>query len=149
MRRLREFLGLTAPLEGLEELLGQVADGHLPVDDAARRIRRLASQPHIPPWFLRVFRIMGALFAMIGLGFGVYSAVFAIGAEEVQGTVVKMVGDTGQSPVVEYEVKGRKFTYQSPLSSSPPAYCVGERISVLYHPNDPAKAQINSGSSPK
>ena len=46
--------------------------------------------------------------------------------------------------MVEYHVGGKRFTFRSWLSSSPPAYFVGEKVSVLYRPDNPAKAQINS-----
>ncbi len=81
------------------------------------------------------------MFALVGIGIGCYSVAFAIGTNEVQGTVTNMVHG---SPVVDYEVNGQRFSFQSAMSSSPPAYFVGEKVSVLYRPNNPASAQINS-----
>ena len=142
MRDIRELLGLTAPLAGLEAILDRVANGQLTTSDAAVEIRGLvASKPHIPQWFPRLFRIMGAMFAIVGIGVGCYSIAFAIGADEVQGTVTNMVRG---SPVVDYEVNGKQFTFQSSVSSTPPAYFVGEKVRVLYRPDNPASAQINS-----
>ena len=144
MRRLREILGLIPPLAGLENILAQVANGTLAQDEAAKQIRDLADKPHIPVWCPRFIRIIGALFAIIGLGFTAYCIQFSIGTKEVQGSVVEMVGFAGQSPLVEYHVGGKRFTIQSAVSSSPPAYIVGEKVSILYRPDDPTKAQINS-----
>ena len=144
MHRILAFLGLTSPLSGLENILEQVANGELAQDDAARQIRELASKPHLPPWFLRLFRIMFAIFAVIGLGFAAYSIAFSIGAKEVPGTVIQMVGGNQKSPIVEYNVGGKRFTHRSSLSSSPPRYFVGEKVSVLYRPDNPKRAQINS-----
>ena len=141
MRGLRKLLGLMAPLVGLETILDQVAKGQLSTTDAAEQIRNLASRPHIPRWFPRVFRMMGATFAIVGIGFGCYSIVFGIGAKEVQGTVTEILDG---SPVVEYEVNGKAFSFQSSLSSTPPMYSTGDKVSVLYRPNNPGWAQINS-----
>ena len=141
MRGIRELLGMMAPLAGLEAILDQVANGQLATNDAATQIRNLASKPHIPPWFPRIFRIMGAMFALVGIGFACYSVAFAIGTNEVQGTITNMVHG---SPVVDYQVNGQQFSFQSSMSSDPPAYFVGEKVTVIYRPNNPASAQINS-----
>lgn len=141
---LRKVLGLQRPLEGLEQILDRVKDGSVSTEDAAEQIRRLAAQPHIPAWFPRVFGFMGAIFGLFGIGFGIYSASFSFNTMKVPGTVVRMVGTTQQSPVVEYQVAGKTLTYHSSLSSSPPAYVVGDQVTMLYHPDDPRKAQIDS-----
>ena len=141
MRGLRKLFGLLAPLVGLEAILDQVANGQLSTTNAAEQIRKLALRPHIPPWFPRLFGIMSAIFALVGIGIGCYSIAFGIGANEVRGTVTQLDDD---SPVVEYEVNGQPFSLQSSISSSPPAYFVGEKVNVLYRPNNPASAQINS-----
>ena len=144
MRRIREFFGLRAPLAGLENILEQVADGQLAQDKAGQQIRELASKPRIMAWILRLFRFIGTIFTIVGVGFAGYSIVFSIGAKEVQGTVIEMVGGDQQSPIVEYSVDGKRFTHRSSLSTSPPAYFVGEKVSLLYRPDNPARAQINS-----
>ena len=141
MPGIRELFGLVAPLTGLEGILEQVAKGELSSSDAAAQIRSLASKPHIPAWFPLVFRVMGVVFVLVGVGFGCFSVAYAVGTREVQGEVTDLVGG---SPVVDYEVDGKKFSVQSAVSSSPPAYSIGEKVSVLYRPNNPASAQINS-----
>ena len=90
---------------------------------------------------LRAFRIVGVMFVLGGIGFGVYSIAFGIGAKDVQGIVTQM---DGGSPVVDYEVGGQHFSLRSPISSSPPAYSVGDKVVVLYRPNNPASAQNDS-----
>lgn len=87
---------------------------------------------------------MGLLFALIGIGFGVYSVAFAVGCAEAPGTVVRMVGKEMRRPIVEYDVQGKQFTVEGAVSSSPPAYSVGEEVTVLYRPDDPSVARINS-----
>ena len=144
MRRIFDFFCPRAPLAGLEDILAQVASGDLSQDAAAQQIRELASKPYIPRWFLRLFRLVGAVFVIVGVAFAGYSVLFSIGAREVPGIVIEMVGDHAKSPIVEYNVDGRRFTYHSSLSASPPAYFVGEQVSLLYRPDNPARAQINS-----
>ncbi len=144
LKHFRKLFGLQPPLPGLENLLEDVKRGTRSVEDAADQIRDLAAQPHIPPWFPRVFRIMGAIFAMVGIGFGIYSVYFSFGTKETDGTVIEMKGMTQQSPVVEYNVDGQRFTFHSSISSSPPAYGVGDKVTILYDPDDPTTAQINT-----
>lgn len=144
MPRLSELLGLGRPLDGLEEILAQVADGRLSQEDAARQIRQLAKRIYIPPWFSRLFKLMGAAFALVGVGFALHSVSFAVGTQEVPGTVIQMVGDSQQSPFVEYTVHGKRFTLEGSVSSFPPAYSVGEKVTVLCRNGNPSKAQIDS-----
>lgn len=146
MRGIRERLSASPNLDGLENILKEVAEGHRTPEEAAHEIRRLASKPRSSTVFAsRFLKLVGALGFLVGLGFAAYSIAFSIGAREVQGTVIEMAfRGHGQSPVVEYDVNGKRFTYQSSLSSSPPAYSVGDKVTVLYRPDDPARAQINS-----
>ncbi|MDB5384598.1 MAG: hypothetical protein JWM11_244 [Planctomycetaceae bacterium] len=141
MRGIREILGLSHPMPGLEEILDNVAEGHVTTTDAAARIRELASQPHIPSWAPRIFCVFGVIFALIGVGFGCYSVGFGIGTAQAQGIVTKVIRG---SPVVEYQVNGKPFSYRSPISSAPPAYVVGEIVEILYRPDNPASAMINT-----
>lgn len=146
MHFLYKWFGFTSRIDGLEDILEQVAHGEIEQQEAARRIRVLASRPDIPSFLLWVFRLFGAGFALLGLGLIVHNALFAIGTKQAEGTVVEMVGDEMKSPVVEFNANDRRHTFQSKMSSSPPAYSVGERVSVLYHPEQPAEAQIDSFS---
>lgn len=50
------------------------------------------------------------------------------------------------SPVVEFQANGQTYTFEGDNASDPPAYRVGETVSVLYDPADPATAQINQWS---
>jgi hypothetical protein len=48
------------------------------------------------------------------------------------------------APVINYDVNGRTYTYESSNSSDPPAYDVGEKVQLLYRPNDPEDVRVNS-----
>lgn len=83
---------------------------------------------------------------------GVYAAVIAYRLETTgvvtEGTVIGLDesnsdGSTAYDPIVEFSVDGQTYTFESGNASSPPAYDVGERVEVLYDPNDPNTAQIN------
>lgn len=67
------------------------------------------------------------------------------------GTVVRMEeSDSAEggccvySPVIEFTASDdQKYSFEGDTASDPPAYDVGEEVSVLYDPNDPETAQIN------
>jgi hypothetical protein len=50
------------------------------------------------------------------------------------------------SPVIEFQVNGQTYSFDGDTASDPPAYEVGEEVSVLYDPADPDTAQINKWS---
>lgn len=73
--------------------------------------------------------------------------------ETTTGTVVSLEesntsegGCCVYSPVIEFTVNGQNYSFEGDNASSPPAYDVGEEVSVLYHPNDLENAQINKWS---
>lgn len=47
------------------------------------------------------------------------------------------------SPVIEFEANGQTYSFEGDNASYPPAYEVGEEVSVLYDPSDPNTVQIN------
>jgi hypothetical protein len=143
LNRLREILGIKPPLAGLEEILGQVADHRLPIDDAARQIREIASRSHtrFQPAILRLFAFTGAFFALVGIGIGFYNASYSFGTEKTQATVIRI--ESG-SPVVEYDIKGKHFLFRSSISATSPTYTIGEKVNVLYRPRDPSAAHIDT-----
>lgn len=48
------------------------------------------------------------------------------------------------SPVFEYTVAGRRHSFESMNASSPPSYRVGQQVEILYNPEDPDDAVVNS-----
>jgi hypothetical protein len=67
------------------------------------------------------------------------------------GTVVSLrevdeTDNTGvtYAPVISYAVQGHTYTYESSNSSDPPAYDVGEKVALLYQPDDPEEVRVNS-----
>jgi hypothetical protein len=134
----------------LTQILTQVAEGKLSVAEAEKLIRRGPPRPQRrgPPLLVGViFALVGAVFAAIGIGVGIKNWTFAATARETEGTVVRLVvtGKRGTAaPVVRYEVKGQSFEFQSSVASSPPAHGVGEKVTVLYQPDQPHQGNIKS-----
>ncbi|MBP7548088.1 MAG: DUF3592 domain-containing protein, partial [Corallincola sp.] len=84
-----------------------------------------------------------------GLGIAAYWAMTNYqlhqNATVVEGQVVDFVGHKRQVPMVRYQhPDGRTATYISKLSQNPPAYYVGETVSVLVGAN--GRVLINSWS---
>lgn len=50
------------------------------------------------------------------------------------------------SPVIEFTADGQTYSFDGDTATDPPAYEVGEEVSVLYHPDEPETAQINKWS---
>jgi hypothetical protein len=86
---------------------------------------------------------------VLSIWFTYTSYKFSTSGEEVQGTVVRLEsstsdGSTTYSPVYSYTVDGKKYEYESVNSSNPPAHEVGEVVTLLYDPERPDKARVNS-----
>lgn len=97
--------------------------------------------------------ILGMVFFLIGIASLGGAVVALVRANQrrsswltAQGTVVKMVQTTRtmQAPVVAFTSPRGPVQFQSDVSSSPPAWQVGEPVKVLFDPNDPSQAVIDS-----
>lgn len=93
--------------------------------------------------------ISTVVLVVLGLWYTYTSFKFSTNGEEVQGTVVRLEsstsdGSTTYSPVYSYTVNGQKYEYESVNSSNPPAHEVGEQVTLLYDPDHPDKARVNS-----
>lgn len=93
--------------------------------------------------------LLALIFLVVGgwYGYGSYQLVSAGG--QVVGTVVEMEasysdGSTTYSPVVEYVVDGEVYRFHGGSASNPPAYRVGQEVTMLYDRADPERAQINN-----
>lgn len=96
-----------------------------------------------------VFNLMWVIMLGVAAWYGYGSYTLTTNGAVVTGTVIRNVevdSDDGTSykPVIEYEVDGATYTYESINSSSPPAYRVGQEVSLRYNPDDPEDARINN-----
>lgn len=93
--------------------------------------------------------ILTYLFLLIGIGLLAGAGVvyfntseFVAAARPAQGTVVALKSG---APEVRFRAQdGREVQFTSSVSSKPPAYSVGERVEVLYRPDRPEDAEVNS-----
>ena len=95
--------------------------------------------------------VCGALAACLGFGLFVYRISFVHSAERATGVVVELRpvreehGQVGYAPVFHFTSGDSKsIEVKSDLSSSPPEYTVGQRVTVLYDPKTPESAFIDS-----
>lgn len=94
--------------------------------------------------------IGAVIMLIISLWFGYSSYQFVSSGIEVEGTVVRLESShssdsgTSYSPVFRYTVNGQEYEYESVNSSNPPTHQVGDVTTLLYQPDNPAKARVNS-----
>ena len=93
--------------------------------------------------------IFGMIFFGIGGGLTIKQFTFMLNGIEVQGEVTGHTlgncdddGCTYKSAVSFETLDGKPISYTTTISSSPPAYDAGERVTVFYLPENPQKAVI-------
>lgn len=118
----------------------------------AEKVGGIANRVQIGCWL-----IFGNLFLAGFCLWGVYAAYISWQLENegvtTTGTVMRLEESNSSeggccvySPVIEFNVNGQTYSFESDNASDPPAYDVGEEVNVIYHPNDPNTAQINKWS---
>ncbi len=95
------------------------------------------------------FSLIGGVMALIAAFLFARTRMFISNAQEVKGTVIRMVysrsseGGGGYSPVYQFKtIEGRLVEKQDSLSSNPPMFTEGQTIDVLYEPANPENARI-------
>jgi hypothetical protein len=137
------YLAHALQMPFLDQVPRRPAPPTLPAGAPSRASPVARKSPRSIGW---VFAGLGIVGLVVGLGLLAWSLVFYLGAERVEGTVQALApGNKGtRAPVVGYEVAGRAYTYRSSYYSSPPAYRVGDKVTLLYLPDDPASCRIDS-----
>ncbi|MBI1852323.1 MAG: DUF3592 domain-containing protein [Planctomycetes bacterium] len=97
-------------------------------------------------------KLIGGIFAAFGLVFGSVGALvwkfdrdFEQDAVRAPGEVVRLQGGgKGSKPVVRFiaEAEDREVEITGRVSSSPTAYSVGERVTVMYPPGHPEDGRL-------
>lgn len=93
--------------------------------------------------------ILNFVFLLIGIGllggaFYLYrnTSNFIDTSRKAQGTVVAL---RSGAPEVKFRTEqGREIQFTSSVSSKPPSYSVGETVEVIYQPDRPDEAEVNS-----
>lgn len=87
--------------------------------------------------------LVGAAFAWLHTRRFVAEAVAGFG--EVVGLREHSDDGVSYSPVVRFSgPDGRAVEFTDNVSTNPPAYAVGDRVKILYHPASPRRARIAS-----
>lgn len=95
---------------------------------------------------LRALMFIGAALIIAGVLWGGWNWLFFARAEQADGVVVDMVRmGKGYAPVVEFQTTERQqVRFQSWTTQNPPAYQVGDQITVYYNQDAPATAKLRS-----
>lgn len=105
---------------------------------------------------MRGIRIFKWTFLILGLTFIAFTILVVVNtrnliarADTAQGTVVRMLSDRdGYTPVVRFRTaKGKEITFEELGKEKPAPYAIGDRVQVLYPPQSPRNARIDSYSS--
>jgi hypothetical protein len=112
-----------------------------PASGAAPAVRR--GSPRLAGW---LFAVLGTVILAAGVVLAAWSLEFYLHAGRAVGTVTGLASERkgGQAPIVTYEVEGKVYTYRSSYYSSAPAYRPGEKVTVLYRPEDPSSCHLQS-----
>lgn len=101
--------------------------------------------------FTLVSSVVALIALLVALAFAAERALFFSAAETTTGTVVELRENPwsnttrrGKYPVVEFTPRGGGTRRCEGGSSYPPAYTVGEQVTVHYDRDDPTDARIDS-----
>ena len=95
-----------------------------------------------------IFTLFGLLFFIIGSGLTMRQRSLEQQGTEAQGVVIDLEenydGDgSTYKPVVQFKTRdGKSVEFASSYSSYPPAYDIGENVTVVYPPENPSEAII-------
>jgi hypothetical protein len=102
--------------------------------------------------FSRACLTVGPCFLAIALGFVIHTSVFLHYSIATSGNIISMASNHDNesnslnfAPVFAFSTKdGRMYTLTSDVYSNPPAYTVGQTVTVLYEQKNPAGAKLRS-----
>ncbi len=103
-------------------------------------------------WFGGIFGGVGLVFAVIGFGMIISGQMFASRAQQTTGTVIENLRSTDSDgvsyrPLVEFRDRaGVRREFASTISTSWRAYNEGDPVPVLFDPEDPETASIDSAT---
>lgn len=104
----------------------------------------------LTPWMRRASLAVGVVLIIVGAVLLVRAVGFVANAERATGTVVDLDrgsssgGGTTFHPVVRFTTaNGEAIEFVSRTGSRPPAETPGDRVEVLYYPDDPDDAELS------
>ncbi len=94
--------------------------------------------------FFGIFALTSTIMGLIGVILWFYTNRFTREGVRTTGTVIELVGSKSKAPVVEFETAaGDRQTYASQVYSSPPAYNIGEKVTLWYDPKNPREVVLS------
>lgn len=108
-------------------------------------VRDTSAPSHHPDLVTTALLLTGPFFLIVGLVLLGWNVIFLSDARSTEGEVVRLVESASSNtdgvsykPEIRYAVPGGEtFTRTTTWSTNPPVYRVGDRIKVLYDPDDP------------
>ncbi len=102
-----------------------------------------------------IFLASGLAFLGVAGWLYLQESQFAINALTTEGRVIGLAesidsenGSTSYAPIVRFQTEGgRVFDFQSPYYTSPPAYQIGQNVTVLYPPENPREAVLKGAGN--
>ncbi|WP_445638238.1 DUF3592 domain-containing protein [Nostoc sp. DSM 114161] len=104
--------------------------------------------------FGSIFAGIGIIIAVTGIIIGLNTRSFVAAAIPAQGTIIELVQrwstDNGRSsyvyyPVVQYTTRsGESTVFESNTGANPPQFTKGQQVKILYIPDKPDSATIDS-----
>jgi Protein of unknown function (DUF3592) len=120
------------------------------VSTAARGEERRVNRDFLARWSWRWFLAIGVVLLIVGAVVLVLTVRFVAEAEHATGTVVDLSrrsdsdGTVSYYPVVRFvTANGEAIEFVSSTGSSPASESPGDRVEVLYDPDDPKGAQLS------
>ncbi len=109
----------------------------------------MSSRGRLPAWTAPVFcAVLGSAFLGVAIAGCVETISRGRGTEETEGVVVENLAESGRRttyrPVVEFTARDRIIRIQGHTGSRPASYDIGDRVTVLYKPERPEEAVIDS-----
>ena len=113
-------------------------------------------------WCIGVtFILMGALPALVGVGFAILAVSQWIGTSSTEGTVIALVkarspissssglrkrgtASPAYSPVVRFKVDDQTYSVDGLAATTQTPYRIGQKVKVLYRTTQPSQAYIDS-----
>ncbi|NEO87219.1 MAG: DUF3592 domain-containing protein [Spirulina sp. SIO3F2] len=95
---------------------------------------------------------VGVLLLIIAVGIVGRTCLFLLTAKTCSGQVIGVAqrqvpgsNRTAYSPMVAFEVEGRRYQFQGTSGSLAPRFKVGDGVSVIYKAGAPTQAQLRTG----
>lgn len=101
---------------------------------------------------LALFNLMVVAMVIGGAWFGWRGYTLTTNGETTMARVIELSASSDEdgccvySPVFEYTVNGRRYSFESMNASDPPAYRVGQEAEIIYNVSNPSDAAVNSFS---